>query len=243
MSKKNEPRRNMKFLGLLTTHPPFIKEVLEIRKIFKIPKDGFKKEEDVEQWQMNQVNEQDVFMESERWKRIEKQISTDFKSKKIERGMANKQIKIIMDESPINLFTHSVEKLIERFKLPINNKMTLITYILYGNLSWINSNNFSFRVEKDKINFEIYSRLTKEEIDDLVKYIRTFSKNLPHITKVNSKTDKQLLIESSLNMENNSGEKINANDLMKEYLGKKESVQKIYDAKRLLNKKRYKRFG
>jgi hypothetical protein len=241
--QKDKSNRNIKLLELLVTYPPFIKEILEIRRKLKIPENGFKKEEDVEKWQIDQIKEQDMFMESDRMARIQNQISVNLKSEQIEKSMANKQIKIITDESPINFFSNSIDELIRRFKLPANHKMTLRIYILYGKLTWIPENNFSFRIDKEKTVFEIYSRLTKEEMGTLVKYIRIFNKRLPHIIKVSSKTKTQLHVEKSLNMENSTGEKITAHDLAKEYLNNEYAVQKIYDAKRNLERKRKRKFG
>ena len=245
-SKKIQPRedaRNRKYFEFLLVYPPFREDVWEIRKELDIPPDGYTSNEEIEKWQEKQNQMTQEFEDSTEINKSLERISNNFKSGKIDRHTANKYSELVMTKCPINKFSGFIKGIIKRYKIPINFEMSLRVYILSNKISWIPMNNFGFKMEDNHLSLSIYSKLTKVEMTDLVKYIRTFNKSLPRILEIKDTVKAQLSIEESLSIGNKTGEKITAKDLAEEYFQGKNKEQRVYDSKRELNRKRKSIFG
>lgn len=244
--KAMRDKRNRKHFELLTTHLPFKNLIKEIREDFGIPVNGFTSEKEVEKWQEGQAKKDDEIIKSKKFKEKEEEIRNNFKLSKIDKNAANEHMSLFCRKLPINKFTNACNGIMRNFKLPVSFDMAVRIYILYGKLLWIPLLNYGFRIEKDKLSIDIYSKLTKEEIDDLLKVIRIFNKNLIHITKVSKKTEAQLKVEESILLTSyyqEGDKKITKKEITKDYFGKKGKPQQVYDSRRLLEKKRGRRFG
>lgn len=153
---------------------------------------------------------------------------------------------IYTKEEEYNKLNKISKDIIKKFKLPSHFEHSIMPYIVSNKFWLVPATGYNFKIEKDSLSLFIHSKLSKEEINKLIKFIRIFNKKLPYIPKISQKTKEQLEVETSLSTENfynESDNKITTGEIAKEYFGKKGKPQQVYDSKRLLKKKRGKRFG
>lgn len=236
---------NLENLTYLTNHQPFIDYVQEIRKELNIPTRGFYSKKECQTWHEAQRIKSDNTQNDKSLKIIEDKIRNDLNEKLIDRKMAQEQSKIIRDKRiPLNNFSNSINEIIKKFKLPINLYYPIMTYVLYGKFYMTPNDNYSFNIKDGKIDISIYSRMTKEQMSKMIKFIRKYNKDLPRVLKVPKNTDKNMTIASLYNNNyyNEEDSKINAKEKAKEYFGKKGKAQQVYDAKRTNQKNLKRRF-
>lgn len=243
---KKVQNNNLDNLIYLTSHQSFIDYVLETRKELNIPTCGFSSGEEVKIWQEEQSRKSDNAQNDEGFKRIEDKIKNDLNEKLIDKKTAQKQSKLICSKRiPVNNFSNSINEIIKKFKLPVNLYYPIMTYVLYGKSYMTPNDNYSFNIKDGKIYISIYSRMTKEQMGRMIKFIRKYNKDLPRVLKVPKNTDKNLEIVSLYNNDcyNEEDSKIHAKEKAKEYFGRKGKAQQVYDAKRTTQKNLKRRFS
>lgn len=237
---------NLENLTYLTNHQPFIDYVLEKRKELYIPTQGFSSSGEVKIWQEEQRIKSDNAQNDDGLRKIEETIKDNLKEKLISRKTAQEQSKLIRDKRiPVNNFSNLINEIFKKFKLPVNLYYPIMTYVLYGKFCLTPKNNYSLVPKDDRLDISIYTRMTKEEMNELVKIIREYNKKLPRILKVPKNTKKNLDITNLYNNDyyNVEDTKITAKEKAKEYFGRKGKAQQVYDAKRITQKNLKRRFS
>ncbi|MFA6324887.1 MAG: hypothetical protein WCX46_01525 [Candidatus Paceibacterota bacterium] len=244
--KEFQLNKNRTHFEFLTTYSPFYQKIREVRKKFNIPNFGFIKGEEVKKWQYEQYDNNDLITNSAEFKEKEEEIKNNFKLEKISKKIAEEQWSALYDKLPLDNFTNICREIIQDFRLPINYEMMLRMYILRGEIKQAPAINYGFMPEKDKLVINIYSKLTKEEMNDLLKTIRIFNKKLPHITMIPKNTKGQLDFKSALytpTYYQKGDKKVTKKELAQAYIRGKNKKKKGYEALRQLDKKYIKRFG
>lgn len=189
---------------LLESLEDFDREIEKIRKHLKILSKGLSNEEEYKKWHNKMIQESEK-MENDRefihkTKSFKDKIRKCFENKDyLKENKILGEYKVFLDtcydRMPINYLEKSVEGLIEEFHLPLNYTSALREYILFGKTRSIPAKNYTQSIFSDKrkdrqITFNIYTRLTKAELLDLIKEIRRVSKNLPQYRTIKNLNEK-----------------------------------------------------
>ncbi|MDD5552073.1 MAG: hypothetical protein PHI88_02885 [Candidatus Pacebacteria bacterium] len=164
---KKVSKINTDLLKLLSENKEFKQEIQEIRKKFKIPKDGFKENKDAEEWFQKLEKKSDKIMDNETFNLKER---TLFEKKRKGEFETNTNFEKILNSFkrkniPLIDFQETVKDIIRKYKLPNNFYDAIRLYIMYGKFNFVPSANFSigFDARKNQIYLVPYNRLTRDE--------------------------------------------------------------------------------
>ncbi len=228
---------------MLIGHEPFEKSVRAIRQELGIPEKGLKGEKQIREWTHQTDKKQDAYYASPEYKRTNQTIRKNMFSK----SMANKQIGLLDRKAPINKLKNTCLDLIEAFHLPIQFEQAMRIYILQNVIAFLPTQNFlylyNFSQNNDVVQIEIYSKLTKEEKKDFLKFIDDVTKDLPIVKSVSDKTVEDISLVGWKSKKHEYDEQITAKEIAEENFGSKNKRQRVYDAERKIKNRREKLFG
>jgi hypothetical protein len=172
---------------LIMANPNFQKEVLEIRRKFKIPLQGFKDEKLNEKWHDDFYASGDKYFETV-WQKRSPEIAKLRAAKKFRE--ANELQKQLNQETPINALRIAVKKILKEYKLPLNWEHSIHRLILFNSidLMWL-PGNVTIKEEMDqdtdlvKLFIGIDDSTTLEDIRRAWPIIKFHQKKLESYTK------------------------------------------------------------
>ena len=239
--------RNPNYFTLLTGYKPFKDFVRDLRVELNIPQQGLKSNKEMKEWTDGNDKASDEYYFSDKYKRMVRDIRKKFKDGELDEVMANKQLGVLDTMSPINKLNNACKYIMRNFNIPSNFYLSLSEYILQNKMTFVPLQNFAYipdLSEKERIaTIVIHAKLQKEELTDLTKLIKELNKKLPTVSKVSDTFMKKLSIEDWKKNSHVFDEQLSASEIVKESLGKKATTQQLYDAPRIVKKKREKLFG
>lgn len=237
---------NYRLLSLLVKYDKFQSFIKEVRSFLKIPDDGFANNKDIEKWTRLCDKEATEYFNSPVFKSHYNNIFKKVKLGEIDSEMGNKQLNLLGSKTSRNYLISSLKYVVGKFKLPSHFILPLKYYVLCNKLIFIPLENFSHVNDfKDEgvVKIEVYSKLTKKEGKDLLRMIKELTEDFPKISKISNTTMNQLSFEDWHKNRDTYTEKITAKDLALEAFESENDRQKVYDAKRELDRKRKRLFG
>lgn len=214
-------------LALLSNAFVFLDKIKQIREAVKIPKEGFERK-NAQKVEDFFDKETDKAFSDREFIHKKESIRQRLKNNQIDIKKANELLKKETDKFHINYLKKSINSLIEEFHLPLNYFDSLRSFIIYGEVISVPAKNFvtvyndEEELKKKKVTFSIYTRLTKEELADLVKEVKSETKHLPKYSEIKKLRER---IEIERNTKRTTKDK------------------KTFDEIKLLKQKRKKRFG
>ncbi len=248
MQKKKNISNNEKILLLLEGDKRFRAFIVSARKKLGIPEKGFLNEEMVKKWYEIEPINDESYLDSVAYKKHEVNLFNKVKTGESTYDMVNKTIGALLDErTKINQLSTLCDYLVRSFGLPFHMNRSILTYIFYNRFTSIPVSNYDIVYNKKNqfVSVKIYADLTRREVNEMVKFLRIFTKNLPKLRMISDKTIKNLSFENwrKDNEKQDVEDRITAKDIAEEYLGSSKSIQKVYDSKRVIKRNRKKRFG
>jgi len=249
-------KSNLDNMKLLVSDKEFQTILSEIRNRLEIPANGFLKEgSELKEWYNKFIEETDSILDSKDFVRQETRIRKKFKSGEISRRIANKQVNLLYEKTPLNFLWQRVEFILAKFKLPLHYREYVKKYIIRGIISAPSHNYtrgpyppYKKLSEERYIPITIYTRMTKEEINELKGYIDQVSKGLLSHYRLLKNIDRDLEIEewyeNKERMDEVEGTTYKTDDaeIAENLLGSSKKVKNIYDIRRDLKRLRNRRF-
>jgi hypothetical protein len=175
--------KNLDTMKLLISWNKFRVDVLQLRKDFSIPLEGFSNSEELKKWDEKLCQNSDDFWETKYYKnRIKKLLllrKKDHRQFLIEQENINKEV-------PINKFNQSIKDLLKKYSLPYNFLDTIRMYIYHNKIMpvFLPDTNFSLSLDPEGrkgtarwIEIRTYARLTEKEIRDAMSSLRELQKH------------------------------------------------------------------
>lgn len=249
-------KSNLDNMKLLVSDKEFQTMVGEIRNRLQIPLAGFSKNiSEFKDWYNKFIRNTDEILGSKNFIRQEMRIRKKFKLGEISRSMANKQMNLLYEKTPLNFLWQRTEFIIRKFNLPIHYEEHIKKYIIQGIISAPFRNYvhgpyppYKKPLEEKYIPIKIYTRLTREEIKELKTYIDQVSRGLLSRYRPLKNIDRDLKIEEWYKNKERMDEveiatyKINNAEIAENLLGNRKKGKSVYDIQRDLKKIRRKRF-
>lgn len=196
--------RNLDLMKLLVSDKDFQKMVTDARELLNIPEEGFedKDDESISRWYDWLVAESDKIIFSRPFREEGRRIHNQLKDKLISYYEFQDLNKKLHDRMPLNYFSSVAKLLAKRFNIPNHFKESMQRYILTGKIDAPQHNyagGFFEAWEKPweagYIPINIYTRLTKDEWEELKNYVDNLAKRwLPKHSKI-PKIDDYIKVE------------------------------------------------
>ena len=247
-------------MKLLVSHNEFQKDVREIRKHLNLPVMGFSdadSQEKIAKWHQNIESETGRVWSSKEFVEQELKIKNDLREGKIRRSMANRQLGLLSEKAPSNYLNNRVFFLICKFNLPLNFEYYIKLYIVGGTIGAPQHNYIGgmypvmpVNSKKEQyLNVKIYTKLTKDEMDELHAYIEWIGHRLPKynpIKDIDKKLEVEEWYENPVRVDEADGFReytMPVSEIAENLLGSPKKVKKVYDIVDDLKKMKNKMFG
>lgn len=249
-------KSNLDNMKLLVSDKEFQDMVNEIRRHLEIPNDGFfKNDPGFREWYANFIKKSGEILDCQKFRRQEIRIRKKFKLGEINRSVANKQMNLLYEKTPLNFLWQRTEFIVHKFNLPIHYGEHIKEYILRGIIS-APLRNYTHGPypphkkpsEERYIPIKIYTRLTKEEIKELKNYIDLASEGLLSYYRPLKNIDRDLKIEKWYENKERMDEvdkvvyRSSNAEIAENLLKNHKKGKSVYDIQRDLKKLREKRF-
>lgn len=186
--------RNLDLMKLLVSDKDFQKMVGDARQLLKIPQEGFedKDDESIGKWYDWLVAESDNILDSRTFNEEGRRIHKQLKDKLISYYEFQELNQKLHDRIPLNYFSSIAKLLTKKFNIPNHFKESIQRFILSNKIDAPQHNyagGFFEAWEKPweagYIPINIYTRLTKDEWEELKNYVDNLAKRwLPKHPKI-----------------------------------------------------------
>ncbi len=200
--------RNLDLMKLLVSDKDFQKIVSDARELLQIPAEGFEDKDDgsISQWYDWLVEESDKIILSRSFSEEGRRIHQQLKNKLISYSEFLELNKKLHDRLPLNYFSSIAKSLAKRFNIPNHFKESIQRYILSHKIDAPQHNYAGGLYEAGEkpweagyIPINIYTRLTKDEWEELKNYVDSMAKKwLPKHPKI-LKIDEYIKVEKVFN--------------------------------------------
>ncbi len=198
--------KNLDKIKLLVSWDKFQVDLLQLRKDFSIPSEGFSSNEEIKKWDKKLSQDSDAFWETEDYKNRRKKLlllrKKDYRQFLIEQELINEDV-------PINKFNRAIRNLVNKYHLPYNFLDAIKMYVYHNKIAsvFLPSTNFSLSFDPEGrkgktrwIEIKTYALVTEKEIRSAVKSLRNlqklyFSPNLTQNVRVHKNIDVAIAIE------------------------------------------------
>lgn len=202
--------KNLDTIKLLVSWDKFQVDLLQLRKDFSIPSEGFFNSEELKKWHEKLCQDSDDFWTTEDYRNRRKKLlllrKKDYRQFLIEQEFINKEV-------PINRFNQSIKNLAKKYNLPYNFLDAIKMYIYHNKIVsiFLPIANFSLCIDPEGrkgtakwIELKTYARLTEKEIRRAMNSLRELQKHyLPAVLtediRKHQDTDKAIYIEKEMN--------------------------------------------
>lgn len=258
LSLSSSYKRNLSMMKLLISHNEFQKDIRDMREHLNIPIEGFREadnDKDVKQWYENLELASDKVLESRKFAEQEIKIRKKLSDREITHSMARKHMGLLYEKVPTQYLHNTGRFIVFKFKLPLHFEDYIKKYIVSSRIDAPQRNYgggmhpaFTDFKNDRYLPIKIYTKLTKDEIQELQAYINWAGPRLPKynfIKDIDHKLTMEKWYEENRDMETEDmvgGKKrrVSLSEMARE-MGK--TGKQVYDTVRSVRKTRNKILG
>ena len=244
--------RNLATMYALVAYDPFQNEVSKIRADLRIGSNATLADTK-QNWIVWAEEETERVMDSKAFQLELRRITQERQAGMLGFRAEGKRMKLLHSRAPLNKLDQDIEYLTDRFNLPLHYHEHIKLYILSGNIT-APSNNYRptrpFKANDHRaLSLTIYTRLSRDELAALNKYIRWIGENmLPRYwdtknIKLAAEIKRAHRDRSYTDPETGKTQRVSLADLAEEYLGSGKLANKVSVMLRDLAKLQRERFG